>query len=251
MVTWLDDVTAKEIRTRSFELAVGERSVPGLLWTPPEGEEAGPLILVGHGASGSKSEGYVVALARGLVRMAGMAVCAIDGPVHGDRRLDGVQSGPLPFLQFSQVWANDPTITDAMVDDWRAVIDELSKLPDVDGSNVGYWGLSMGTILGLPLVAAEPRIRAAVLGLMGLAGPTVERLRADAMSVSCPIHFLLQWDDQLFPRERAFELFDAFGTKDKILVANPGEHGAVPDAAFKASAAFLIDRLGQSAHRVN
>ncbi|MEI6701554.1 MAG: dienelactone hydrolase family protein [Actinomycetota bacterium] len=251
MVTWLEDVTAKDLRTRSFELVVGERTVPGLLWTPPAGAPAGPLVLVGHGASGSKSQGYVVALARGLVRMAGMAVCAIDGPVHGQRRLDGVEGGPLPFLQFSQVWANDPTVTDAMVDDWRAVLEALSLLPEVDEHRVGYWGLSMGTILGLPLVAAEPRISAAVLGLMGLAGPTVERLRADARSVSCPIHFLVQWDDQLFPRDRAFELFDAFGTKDKVLVANPGEHGAVPDAAFKASAAFLIDRLGRAAHGVN
>ncbi len=251
MVTWLEEETAKEIRTRRFELTVGERRVPGLLWTPPEGAERGPLVLVGHGASGSKSEGYVVALARGLVRIAGMAVCAIDGPVHGDRRLDGVTGGPLPFLQFSQVWANDPTITDAMVDDWRAVLDVLSELPEVDARRVGYWGLSMGTILGLPLVAAEPRITAAVLGLMGLAGPTVERLRADAMSVSCPIHFLVQWNDQLFPRDRAFELFDAFGTSDKVLVANPGEHGAVPDAAFKGSAAFLVERLGQAPHEVN
>ena len=32
----------------------------------------------------------------------------------------------------------------------------------------GYWGVSMGTLIGLPFVASEPRISAAVLGLAGL-----------------------------------------------------------------------------------
>ena len=32
---------------------------------------------------------------------------------------------------------------------------------------VGYWGVSLGCGLGVPFVAAEPRVRAAVLGLGG------------------------------------------------------------------------------------
>ena len=58
----------------------------------------------------------------------------------------------------------------------------------------------MGTILGLPVVAAEPRISVAVLGLAGIAGPTKQRLADDAKSVRCPVLFLVQWDDELFPK---------------------------------------------------
>ncbi len=236
------DQTEKRVRTRSFTHLVDGRSVPGLLFTSADHEEPQQLVLIGHGASSSKRESYVTALARQFVRH-GFSACAIDGPVHGDRRLDGVAQGTLPFLEFSQIWANDALMTDHMVADWRGVLDALLELPDVADGPVGYWGVSMGTILGLPLVVAEPRIRAAVLGLMGLVGPTVERLRLDAERLSCPIHFLVQWDDQLFHRDVAFQLFEAIGATDKVLVASPGGHGDVPTGSFVASGKFLIHRL--------
>ncbi len=55
-----------------------------------------------------------------------------------------------------------------MVADWRATLDALAALPEVDTARVAYGGVSMGTMFGLPFVAAEPRIRAAVFGLCGL-----------------------------------------------------------------------------------
>ena len=105
----------------------------------------------------------------------------------------------------------------------------------------------MGTILGLPLVAAEARIDAAVLGLMGLTGPTRARIEADAPRVRCPVLFLVQWDDELFPRGDAFALFDALGSADKRLHAHRGGHGAVPDEAFAATVDFLVRHLGRPA----
>ena len=108
---------------------------------------------------------------------------------------------------------------------------------------VGWWGLSMGTILGLPVVAAEPRISVAVLGLMGLTGPSKDRLRTDAAALTCPLLFLVQWDDELFARERAFDLFTEFGTTDKRLHANPGTHIQVPAEEFVGSVEFLARHL--------
>ena len=87
----------------------------------------------------------------------------------------------------------------------------MQALPDVGDGPCGYWGLSMGTIFGLPVVAAEPRVAVAVLGLMGIAGPTQDRFAADAPTVTCPLLFLVQWHDELFPRDRAFALFEAIG----------------------------------------
>jgi len=241
------------VRARPFEVrncARAGRVVPGLLWTPVDARGGRPLVLIGHGASGSKAEGYVVSLARRLVTRAGYAAAAIDGPVHGDRRVGGTASGAVPFLEFSQLWSGDPTMTDAMIDDWRSTLDALHPLDDVDHGPVGWWGLSMGTILGLPFVAAEPRVQAAVLGLMGMTGPTRERIRTDAPRVRCPVLYLVQWDDELFDRRTSLELFDALGSGDKRLHANVGRHGEVPDEEFAASAAFLVDRLGGPADPV-
>ena len=160
--------------------------------------------MLGHGASGSKSQDYIVALARGLVRHQGLCAVAIDGPVHGDRRADGEQSGGLPFADFVPRWSADPELIDDMVADWRATLDAVQALPEVTAGPCGYWGLSMGTIFGLPVVAAEPRVAVAVLGLMGIAGPTKDRFAADAPAVRCPLLFVVQWHDELFPRDLAF-----------------------------------------------
>ena len=241
---WGPGVVTGGVEERRFDLDSSGRPVPGVLWTPPGARGSRPLVLIGHGASGHKREGYVVALARRLVRDRGYAAAAIDGPVHGDRRSDGGSVPGLAFLEFSQVWAGDPAMTDDMVTDWSATIDALQALDGVGKGPVGWWGLSMGTILGLPLVAAEERIAVAVLGLMGLTGPSRERIAADAPRVRCPVLFLTQWNDELFTRESAAELFDLLGTPDKRLHAHMGGHGDVPTEAFVASEAFLAGHLG-------
>jgi dienelactone hydrolase len=240
---WLDDHESEQVRERRFDLLRGERRVPGVLWTPAGVAGPRPLVLLGHGASGSKRQDYVLSMGRRFVRHHGFAAAAVDGPVHGDRRDPAKPAGQRVFLDFAQVWSSDAAMTDEMVADYVGVLDALQALDDVGIGAVGWWGLSMGTILGLPLVAAEPRVRACVLGLMGMTGPTQERIRADAPRVTCPLLFLVQWDDELFSREAAFELFDAFGSADKRLHATPGSHGAVTEEEWEASESFLARYL--------
>jgi hypothetical protein len=50
---------------------------------------------------------------------------------------------------------------------------------------VGYWGVSLGSAIGVPFVAAEPRVAAAVFGLAGHA------LAEAAARVTVPVEFLL------------------------------------------------------------
>ena len=239
----VDDIVAKGVRERRIDIARDGRTVPAVLWTPAEGDAPSPVVLLGHGASGSKRQDYVVALARGLVRHEGLSAVAIDGPVHGDRRADGRIDGERAFLEFAQRWSAADGLIDDMVADWRATVDVVQGLPEIADGACGLWGLSMGTIFGLPLAAAESRVAAAVLGLMGIAGPTRARFAKDAAAVSCPVMFLVQWDDELFRRERAFELFEALGSADKRLHAHPGLHAEVPAEEFEASRRFLASHL--------
>ncbi len=179
------------------------------------------------------------------MRHRGVAAAAIDGPVHGDRRPEvGEPGSGAVFLHFAQAWSSDDRMTDEMVADLMGTLDALQRLEEVGTGPVGWWGLSMGTILGLPFVAAEPRMAVAVLGCMGMTGPTRARIEADAPKVTCPVLFLLQWDDELFARETAFALFDALGSTDKRLHASAGTHGEVPDEEFLASEEFLARYLG-------
>jgi hypothetical protein len=54
----------------------------------------------------------------------------------------------------------------------------------------------------------------------------------------------VQWDDELFPRDGQFELFDLFGTADKRLIAFPGPHGAAAPDAVQAWCEFVTRQLG-------
>ena len=98
--------------------------------------------------------------------------------------------------------------------------------------------MSLGSSIGVPLVAAEPRITAAVLGLMGH-----ETLAEAAARVSVPVEFHLQWDDELVPRDSGLALFDAFGSAEKTLHANPGRHIEVPPFEIDSSERFFARHL--------
>jgi hypothetical protein len=82
------------------------------------------------------------------------------------------------------------------VADWQAVLTAVQRLDQIGVGPVGYCGTSMGCGLGIPFIAAEPRIRAAVLGLLGVHG-----LAEDAARITLPVQLLVQWDDQMVPRK--------------------------------------------------
>jgi len=233
---WMEENTGDGFVQREFVLNRGERGVPGVLWMPARPVPGAPLVLFGHGASGDRHQTPIPYVARKLVTEHGFFALAIDGPVHGRRKIgDGARGA------FAVEWRRDGCVDD-MLGDWRAALDVVQRLSEVGEGVVGYWGLSMGTIFGAPLVAAEPRIRVAVLGLMGLLGPTEsyrQRIRVAADAITCPVLFLMQLHDELFTREQYLGLFDRLASKDKRLHANPGLHPEVPAEELDFSACFL------------
>jgi len=125
------------------------------------------------------------------------------------------------------------------IPEWRAAIDALTALDWIGRhARIGYWSVSLGTAIGLPLVAAEPRISAAVLGLMGL--PSLEE---PAARLAVPVEFHLQWDDEIVPRGDGLALFDAIGSKEKTLHANPGRHADVPMFEVDSTERFFARHL--------
>ncbi|HEX2192517.1 MAG TPA: dienelactone hydrolase family protein [Acidimicrobiales bacterium] len=241
---WLGDpLDDGGVTERPFLLDVEGRSVPALLWTPTGATGARPLVLFGHGATRHKRVDYILALASRLAGGHGFAAVAIDAPGHGDRRsapADDLQV----FSEFLAEWSREGSVDD-MLAEWAATIEVVRSLDEVGDGPLGYWGLSMGTIYGVPLVATDARVQAAVFGLMGLVGPTRERLAADAARVACPVTFIQQWDDSLLPRQEVLDLFDALGSLDKRLHAHPGDHAAVPLEELEFSVAFLARHLGE------
>lgn len=244
--TFIDETTDDGLRVRELTVARAGREVPGVLWQHPDTEPGAPLVCFGHGASGDRYQLPIPWLVERLVGRHGCIGLAIDGPVHGRRKVgDGGRDA------FWPEWKR-PGTADDMTADWIAAIDFAQSQPDVGTGPIGYWGLSMGTIYGAPLVAAESRITAAVLGLMGLTGPDAYRpVIADAAAaIEVPVLFLMQLEDELFDREAYLALFDALATDDKRLHANAGLHLEVPIEELRHSIDFLVDRLaGRGASR--
>ena len=245
------EMTEKGVTERRFTLDRPQEPVPGLLWTPEGATGPRPLVLIGHGGTQHKRVPNILSLARRLVRHEGHAVVAIDLPYHGDRI--PAEERDLPREERrrrlrGRVFGGDQrSTTDQAVADWKAVLDAAQGLPEVGTGPVGYWGVSMGTHFGVPLVAAEPRIQAAVLGLFGWAeGPRLAGFDTLARSITIPLLFLVQWDDEVAAREHAMTLFDLFGSADKCLHANPGRHVEIPGRERDAAEEFFARHLGQA-----
>ncbi|MGK5683061.1 alpha/beta hydrolase [Actinoplanes sp. URMC 104] len=193
--------------------------VPCTVWEPATGD--GPLILVAHGGGQHRGAPSVVGRA-GLLVAAGFRVVALDAPGHGDH----------PSRQIGNA-----EVAGRAVPEWRAAIDLLAP-----GGPAGFWGVSMGAAVGLAVVAAEPRVRAAALGLIGLSDDRAEL----AARVTVPVEFALQWDDELVPREAGLALFDAFGSAEKSLHANPGRHVELPRFEADNAVRFFARHLCRS-----
>ena len=125
------------------------------------------------------------------------------------------------------------------VGEWRAVLDAVQELDHVGAGPVGYWGVSLGCGLGIPFVAAEPRVRAAAIGLGGALASA-----EDAARITVPLEFLMQWDDERIPRAQGLALFEAFASAEKTLHANPGKHMDVPGFEMDSTLRFFTRHLG-------
>ncbi|MEW2624749.1 alpha/beta hydrolase [Streptomyces sp. NPDC048106] len=239
------ETVADGIREQLFTIG----DIPGVLWTPAEGSGPRPLVLIGHGGGQHKKGWEVVSRAFPYVTSCGFAVAAIDAPGTGDRPehpeirrlvavIDERKAAGEPF---GPEWpALCEVVASQLIPDWQTTLDALQKLDSVgEGQPVGYYGLSAAGETGIRLVAAEPRITAAVLGLIAS-----DWLTDTAARITVPVEFVLQWDDEGHPRDSVMKLFDALGSAEKTLHANPGGHFRIPSFEIDSSTRFFARHLG-------
>jgi dienelactone hydrolase len=239
-----------------FDLAVAAERVPAVIWAPEGAKGPRPLILMGHGGSQHKKIGTLAARARSYAQRLGYATLAIDAPGHGDRisreqaerlarevgeRVRGTGGTGGPSAEMMRTMAER---AQRAVPEWKAALDAAQSLDFVgtDGP-VGYWGVSMGTAIGVPFVATEPRIKCAVLGLAGLR-PGAEAFEAAAKAIAIPVEFVFQWEDAVAPREHGLALFNAFASKEKTMHINPGAHVEIPNFEVASWQSFFARHLG-------
>jgi len=227
-VDWLGGQSSAGCTERSFVLRRDPGPVPGVLWSPAAPVRPALVLLV-HGGSGHKRCDRHLRMGRWLAS-AGLAVLAIDGPYHGDR-----VPAPMAPSVYQQLIADEgiERVTARMTGDWLEAVSALADQGWADDARISVFGLSMGARFGLPVAAAlGPRLRCAVFGKFGIrqAEPLDPGLcapafmTATAQAISAPVLYHVQWDDEIFPRDGQFELFDALSSVDKRLTARSGRH---------------------------
>ncbi|GGV22292.1 hypothetical protein GCM10010260_73200 [Streptomyces filipinensis] len=232
------------------DFTVGD--VPGVLWSPAsDGPDRAPLVLMAHGGGNHKKHPAMAGRARLLVTGCGFHVAVIDAPGHGDRPRSAHDEAEIAEL-FRARAAGEPEgpivvrynahLAELAVPEYLATLDALQQLPEIgtDGP-VGYWGINMGTAIGIPLVAVEPRITAAVFGQHW---PDV--LAEKAKQIIIPIEFDMQWDDEHISREEGLALFDAFASEEKSLHVNSGKHKELPRFEADSAVRFFARHLGRA-----
>ncbi len=237
------------VRTFRFEYSSRGDRVPGRLLLPDEGRSPFPLVLLQHGAGGSKDSDYLDATRLPWVRR-GVAVASIDFPLHGERASSKLSEILLTGLadrhgteraHARSMW--EGFASQALHDLGRA-LDALSTHPEIDIDRAAYAAFSLGAILGAVFCAREPRLRAAALALGGGGfGPAAfDPVHHIGGFAGRPLLLINATDDERIPRSAA-EALHAAALDPKELLWFDGGHQNLPGRALKAMWQFLARAL--------
>lgn len=209
--------------------------VPARLYVPKGAEE---LLLLGHRGTQSKDHPRFVELGRRYARETGLAVVCIDAPAHGERRPDSGHRDQDLKLVIATIGGRQ----DVTAPDWRLVCERLSHI----GPPTAYVGFSMGAMMGVAVVATLPTIRCAVFWVAGLPAPDPSSSQSPAAFLEyahaagrAEILMINTTEDEIMGPHNALRLFNAIGGTRKRLHFHPGDHGAEPDEAVRASIDFI------------
>lgn len=240
-VDWQAADDTKGMDTLDFVVSrPGMRDLSGALWIPAEVEPDVPLMLFGHGASGDRYQAPIPGLAQRFVNELGCPALSVDGPVHGLRR---VEPGGREALQVER---KRPTSTADFLEEWHFAIDFALGHESIGTRPLAYFGLSMGSGFGIPMIAERDDVIVSTLGLLGTDGPfggESSLLLDSASKITHPVLYLVQLEDELFGREGCLEIFDAIASDNKRLHANPGLHPAVPREEVEFAFEFMKNHI--------
>ena len=124
---------------RRLEIPFENAQLVGILRVPP-GPAPHPVVMMIPGLDSTKEEFRTT---EQLFLERGVATFSVDGPGQGEAEYD------LPARP-----------------DWEvpgaAILDALERIPELDGSRMGVWGVSLGGYYGVRVGAVDARVKACV-----------------------------------------------------------------------------------------
>jgi uncharacterized protein len=141
--------------------SVHETIVTGLLTIPKNISAPTPVIIFLHGIGDYKDRDYMD-LGHKFMVDSSYAVFRIDVANHGDRK---VHDYDYDFVDGYRYWTRD--IIGQTVFDLRRAVDFLGTRPEIAKDRIGYFGISLGGIIGTVFCGVDERVKVPVIALAG------------------------------------------------------------------------------------
>ena len=170
--------------------SVHNARVTGLLTLPREGAGPFPVVILMHGLGDRKTVDYVEAGNDYLID-AGYAVLRLDISNHGDRFLYDYDFNLTGGYRY---WTRD--VISQTVFDLRRAVDFIQTRDELDHERIGYFGISLGGIIGTVFCGVEERVKVPVIVLAGgslnlmFGMDALSRDTKDYLSIIDPINFV-------------------------------------------------------------
>lgn len=223
--------------------SVHDKTVTGLLTLPSEGIQPFPTIILLHGMGDRKTVDYIEA-GNEYLAGAGYAVLRLDISNHGDRKKYDYDFDLTGGYRY---WTRE--IITQTVFDLRRAVDFIQTREELDHDRIGYFGISLGGIIGTIFCSVEERIEVPVIVLAGgnlnlmfgkkaLSGDT-----RDYLSIIDPVNYVAKIsprpllminaeNDDIIPPITSKLLFKA-AKKPKEIIWHPSKHHDLPiDKAY-------------------
>jgi cephalosporin-C deacetylase-like acetyl esterase len=141
--------------------SVHDKRVTGLLSVPSQNKGPLPVIILLHGLGDRKTVDYIEAGYQ-YFQQSGYAVLRIDIDNHGDRKKYDYD---FDLTDGYRYWTRD--IITQTVFDLRRSIDFLETRVEIDKDRIGFFGISLGGIIGTIFSGVDKRVKAPVIALAG------------------------------------------------------------------------------------
>ncbi|WP_020532518.1 alpha/beta hydrolase family protein [Flexithrix dorotheae] len=194
-VDLISDSTDVNLYAIKFTSAHNKR-VSGLFTVPKNYGNNLPVIILLHGLGDRKTVDYIEA-GHQLFIDSGYAVLRIDIANHGERQENDYE---FDLKKGYKYWTRD--IITQTVFDLRRSLDFLQTRGEIDPKRIGYFGISLGGIIGTIFCGVDNRVKVPVIALAG--GNLSLMLGLDAFteetknffSIIDPVNYV----DQIAPR---------------------------------------------------
>ena len=141
--------------------SVHDKIVTGLLSLPGNGKAPFPTVILMHGFGDRKTVDYVETGNQYLLD-AGYAVLRLDISNHGDRFKYDYDFNMTEGYRY---WSRD--LITQTVFDLRRAVDFIQTREELDPDRIGYFGISLGGVIGTIFCSVEERVKVPVIILAG------------------------------------------------------------------------------------